>query len=280
MSPRPRPRIIWLASYPKSGNTWVRVFLANYFSAKGSGYPLDKLAEFAFSDSSIGAMKEFGEEGDYATPAEMLRQKRRMLEKSLSARQSDLFVKTHTLLGVVGGEVTIPPALTAGAVYVVRNPMDIAVSLAHHLNVSFDRSVEILCTPDFCIPRNGINTDEFWGDWSQHVSSWRTARGLRLLLLRYEDLIADPMREFARLIEFLGLPESLSRLRDAVAAADFRTLAGMEREAGFPEAPANGRRRFFRRGEAGAWKSCLTSEQAGRLAARHGETLSLLGYSD
>ena len=136
--------IIWLASYPKSGNTWLRAFLANYLQDRPAPVPINELVQFSLRDGFlIHHERLIGRPAAELSMAELARLRPKVHEHFATAKGQTVFVKTHNLVGEAEGTALITPAATAGAIYILRNPLDLAVSYAHHYRVSLDRAVEI-----------------------------------------------------------------------------------------------------------------------------------------
>ena len=182
------------------------------------------------------------------------------------------------------GEALFPLDVTAGVVYIVRNPLDMAASCAHHWGVSVDKAVENMCDPEFIIARSlGGLSDQLRQrmlSWSGHVQSWLDESGLPVHAVRYEDLCRDPEAAFGEVVRFCGLPPDVARVRKAVAFSDFSELQRQEREKGFRERPVLAPGPFFRRGQAGSWREELPSELAKRLIDTHGKMMKRFGYLD
>ena len=276
------PGIIWLASYPKSGNTWLRAFLANYFLNPSEPLPVNDLYKFCYGDGFLFLYEEAAGKPKEELTEDELRQLRPQMHRFIAdAGPADKFVKTHNYIGEEGGIPLITPEVTAGAVYVVRNPLDVAISVAHHYQVDFDRAIEILNTPHRVLYGDpDLQLPDIVGTWTQHVRSWTEAPGLNPHVIRYEDMQAKPGPTFRALAKFLGVPVEPKRLRRAVRFASFDSLAGQEQTLGFNEARPDGAVRFFRRGQSGQWREYLTQDQTDRVIATHSDTMRRFGYLD
>lgn len=274
------PGIIWLASYPKSGNTWTRAFLANYLADRKTAVPINELPNFCFGDNMASHYTELSgkaeEEIDPETVAEW-RERVHLWIANAKAPQ-DVFVKTHSLIGVMEGRALISPAATAGAIYIVRNPFDVAVSFASHYQVTPSRAVEIMTERDHYLPPSSGQVIQFIGDWSQHVRSWTTVPGLTRHVMRYEDMIAAPKKAFQALVEFLGMPEEKQRLRKAVKFSSFKELSRQESKEKFVESRPDGKSKFFRSGQSGGWRAVLSDDDTARLVDAHRDLLLQFGY--
>jgi hypothetical protein len=271
--------IIWLASCPKSGNTWLRAFLANYFRDLARPIPIDQLPNYAVGDNFLIHYAQIsGRPIEELTDEAILALRPQVHRWFATARGETVFVKTHSLVGKVGDLPLITPEVTAGAIYVLRHPFDIAVSWSHHYQTTLDQAVDALCRADHYLPRTDKLFVQYLGSWAHHVHSWTTAPGLTRHILRYEDLHTRPARMFAGLIQFLGLPLERDRLEKAIQFSSFGELARQERTNGFVEARPDGKTRFFRSGRSGQGAVVLSDSQRERLLAALGPVMERFGY--
>ncbi|HUF86078.1 MAG TPA: sulfotransferase domain-containing protein [Thermohalobaculum sp.] len=265
-------RIVWLASFPKSGNTWVRTFLANYFQPPGQTLDINSLRRFTTAD----VRRDFFDRaagGSYRgrTIEDWLAVRPGALRLIAASKPGHHFVKTHCQIARIGGQDLIPPEVTAAAVYMIRNPFDIAPSYARHLNVDIDAAIGRMTDPA-AIQGGPQYILEIVGRWDRHVIGWTGAPGLPRHVMRYEDIAADPAGAFRALFRFLRLGVDVDRLKRALDAASFDTLRRQEEERGFIERPP-GMERFFHRGRPGGWRDELTPAQVARLRAEFLPTL-------
>src|SRR5262249_18450292 len=133
------------------------------------------------------------------------------------SRAQPFLVKTHQCLGNDWQAPTINLDTTLAAIYVARNPLDVAISYAHHSGISIDDMIASMATAGLTTPGTPNNVYEILGSWSEHVASWLGLDNRPLLILRYEDLSANPLRSLATLSRFLGLAPSEDQLRAAIA---------------------------------------------------------------
>ena len=273
-------RILWLASYPKSGNTWLRAFLHNLIHDRGGPLDLDALSQSTRMDAGREHYEPLLEKPWHevtALDAALLRP--RVQAAMAASRKGTVMVKTHTMLTRLSGVPSHDPALTAGAIYIVRDPRDIAVSYADHLCITIDATIGSMATPEAVTytTRNGVA--EFLGSWSQHVTSWTAQEGPTVLVLRYEDMLVDPQASFGRVAAFLHLDAAPALLSRAIANTGFEQLMRQESGKGFRERSPE-QARFFRKGRAGGWRVMLTPRQSARIAAYHGPVMRRFGYLD
>ncbi|GAB3118917.1 sulfotransferase domain-containing protein [Novispirillum itersonii] len=272
--------LFWIASYPKSGNTWARC-LIDSLSHGGAAPDLEQL-HWHYPQPSARSWLEAVTEvpTDDLTTAELTGLRRSayhaLITETPLARlvaPGVRFLKIHDAYDPHG----FPPDLTAGAVYLVRDPRDVAPSWANHSGSTIDETITEMARPDKAIGQKtshwAPNAPEQLGTWSDHVRSWLDGFPGPLLVIRYEDMLADPHTVVGRFARFLGLPSTPSVVAAAVAACGFPALAAIEEAHGFPERPKV-QNRFFRQGKAGRWKTDLTAEQA----AAHGPVMERLGY--
>ena len=268
-------KLVWLASYPKSGNTWVRAFLHNYIVNAQMPHSINSLVDFSVAECAAAF---FGAPGEVLEP-QAVQAKRPEVHEALTRLHEDLvFVKTHNANLSVHGADLCTPGATAGAIYIVRDPRDVALSYAAFIGRSVDEMIDFMGQEGAANASNGVQVFELLSTWSRHALSWVAAP--RRLLVRYEDLIADPMRGFGRMIRFLGARDAAyepERLRRAIDFSSFTTLAGQEDRDGYQASGTKGGK-FFRAGKAGGWREQLTPEQAAKIWAAHGPVMEKFGY--
>ena len=273
------PGIIWLASYPKSGNTWVRAFLANYLADAKRPVTINDPPNFMLGDNFlIHYEKLSGKAAESLTPKELHDLRPKVHEWFAYSRPDNVFVKTHNAVLRAAGQPLITPSATAGAIYMVRNPLDVAVSFAHHYQTSYDRAVESLCDEQYFLPAANGLLEQALSSWSRHVRSWTKAPALPLCTLRYEDLHRKPLEAFGSLVAFLQLPMDTERLARAVRFSTFKELEGQEKQDGFVESRPDGKTPFFREGRVGAWRRHLTAAQTDCLIEAHRDVMEEMGY--
>jgi aryl sulfotransferase len=272
--------IWWLASYPKSGNTWLRVVLASLLSGRPADFnamPLMSLiaTNRTWFDKAIGL-----ESADLIGEQE-INLRPRAYEIWAAEAVQPLYCKAHdAYLMTPAGEPLFPTAVTRGAVYIVRDPRAVAVSYANHLAETIDETIVRMgdrapaasATPGR-LPRHQRPR---LGAWRDHVESWLRAP-FPVHLVRYEDMHRDPHGAFTAVAAFLGLPSDRERIAAAVDAASFARLQQQERATGFIEKPRRAAA-FFREGTVDGWRQSLLPEQATRIAAANGDTMLRCNY--
>jgi hypothetical protein len=265
-------RIVWLASFPKSGNTWTRSFLANYFQPPGKSLDINSLREFTTGDVRQDFFdRANGRPFRGRTIEDWIKVRPEALRLIAASKSGHHFVKTHCQLATFGKVNLIPPEVTAAAIYLIRNPFDVAPSYARHMAESVDVAIDRMAAGK---TTQGSDTRilEFVGRWDDHIQSWINAPGLPRHVMRYEDMLADPEKAFRALFGFLRLPVDTDKLGAAMALTSFSALQKQEREKGFRERPP-AMKQFFARGDAGGWREDLTPAQVGRIRSEFLPTL-------
>lgn len=275
--------IYWLASYPKSGNTWFRNVLANVMSDADEPVDINALETGGIASSRIWVDDVAGVDTADLTQDEIEALRPRVYRWSLQYEGVG-YHKIHDAFTLTSeGRPLVDDLATLGAVYILRNPLDVAPSLANHSGLELGKAVEALGDPDRALARSdgklSSQLRQFLGTWSYHVGSWVDAPGFGVLTIRYEDMLTDPHRVFGEALAFLGLDSAPERLARAIEFSRFERLAQQERKQGFRERPARAQR-FFREGRAGSWRDSLTDAQVARIVADHGPMMRRFGYLD
>ena len=271
-------RIIWLASFPKSGNTWMRAYLHNLLRNPDEAYDINRLGEFSFSDSTIHFYKTYLTKPWQEWTTRDVMDVRWKVQRDIGRMSADdVFVKTHNAHVEFDGLPMIHMDLAAGAVYIVRNPLDICISLADHYGCSIDDSIRILADNASGTPSGDQLVFEMHKTWSVHVLSWTKQPGPWLHLVRYEDMLRKPVVTFTRVAKFLGLNPPRARVERAIRLSSFESLRAQEDEKGFRERSYKAEK-FFRVGKADQWRTALSKAQVDRVVDVHKEQMERFGY--
>lgn len=192
------------------------------------------------------------------------------------------WMKVHDAYTALPGGAPLLGRAAHAAVYLVRDPRDVAVSLAYHSDTSIDAAIETLNRADIalCAATTGLESQlrQKLRGWSGHVASWLDQADVPVHLIRYEDLKADPIAHFARALAFAGQPADTDAVARAIRHSDFAELQRQEREHGFAERPP-GATPFFRAAKVGAWRESLTPAQRTRIEDAHASAMDRLGYA-
>lgn len=273
--------IFWLASYPKSGNTWLRALLTNYLSATDQPADINDLEGLTAASRTLFD-ETLGFESSHLTAKEMDHYRPLVYTRWAEEFPGPLFVKVHDAFRTNDdGRPLFPRPVTAGVVYLVRNPLDVAVSYAHHMHRPVDRAIEEMASDghEMWPSKHGTGGQltQRLLSWSSHVRSWMDESSLRLHLVRYEDMLERPVETFDGVLTFFGIQVEQDLAERSVARSAFDKLRAQERANGFsekqPTSPS-----FFRSGRAGTWRESLTHSQVDRIVADHREQMCRFGY--
>ena len=279
--------IVWVASYPKSGNTWVRFLLANFLSRSREPVPInalnDVLAGTIASSRSCFEHLVGLESSDLAAAevGSLLPAVYQLQAKRAAPFGVRLFKKVHdACCDTSAGRPMFPVDATAGAIYLVRNPLDIAVSWTFYTGQKDFGSAVWRLTRNTVLGRGRRQFLQRLLDWSSHVESW-TGAPFPVLVVRYEDLLADAAGQLTAMVRFLGMEADADeeRIRQAVSFSEFERLREDEAKNGYADC-ARSCKEFFRSGKAGQWRQHLTSKQVADVVRAHGRVMKEWGYWD
>lgn len=269
--------IVWLASYPKSGNTWMRAFLHNLLVNPGKPADINELDKFCLGEDKALYYNHFDPKPCSEMTADEIATLRPKVHDLLTQSFPDsVFVKTHNFMGSAADVPLVTMECTAGAIYIVRNPLDLVLSYSHHYGYTIDEAIRSLADFGAGTVTTDMNVRQNFSTWSNHVMSWTQTPLPGLHLVRYEDLLSKPFKTFAKVVKFLGLDARRERLQRAIANSSFKVLRKQEDEHGFVERSQHAR--FFRVGQAGQWRKNLSPEQIAAIVSTHREQMTRFGY--
>ena len=263
--------IIWLASYPKSGNTFVRAFLsAYYFSENG---------EFDFSQ--ISKIDQFPHEKYFKEKVNNIHEASKQwvpIQKEINKNKKIRFFKTHSFLGNYKGNQFTSPETTLGAIYIIRDPRNVLSSLKNHY--SFDDKEALKMIKDktrSLMSNNGSHASlTYISSWSENYLSWLRNNQFRRLFIKYEDLITNKYETFRDIIVFtntlMNKVEGVnkSKLQKAIETTNFDVLKKKEVSETFDGSESSfknwrkfhseNKNLFFNLGPENNWKKLLSSK--------------------
>lgn len=275
--------IIWIASYPRSGNTWTRAFinaLVNLIrNPSFTGIDINRIEEFSASESAAAQYEKFlGRPPIEADTAAVAAARPKVQEEIVRTTNRPVFIKTHNARLAEHNVPIINMAVSSGAIYVVRNPLDVAISFAHLRDIGIDQAISDMATKAFGRRTDRENVRVITGTWSEHVASWAGQPHQAVLVVRYEDMVEKPSTTFAAIAAHLLMRPSEEQLARAIEMSGFATLRTKEEAAGFKEKPETSKDLFFREGRSGQWRERLTKAQVARVVADHGPVMQRFGY--
>ena len=221
--------IIWLASYPKSGNTYVRAFLsAYYFSENGQ-----------FDFNQILNIDQFPHEKYFKQKVNGISEASKQwipIQREINKNKKIKFFKTHSCLGNYQGNQFTSPETTLGAVYIVRDPRNVLTSLKNHYSFDNDKSLEMITDKTRSLMSNNGSYASltFISSWAENYLSWFRNNQFRKLFIKYEDLITNKYETFRDIIVFtntlMNKVEGVdkSKLQKAIETTNFNVLKKKE----------------------------------------------------
>jgi aryl sulfotransferase len=276
--------LVWLASYPKSGNTWFRVFLTNLLNKNEKPASINDLLA-----TTIASSRQMFDEATGLSASDLTKEEieelRPEVYRYVSRNATELsFHKIHDALILTANQEFIVPAdVSAGAIYFLRNPLDLVLSFSNHTGDSIDAMIELMNKPgySFC-----AKTDKLYNQleqkllsWSMHVKSWLDQDIIPVCLLKYEDMKNETLASFKKAVDFVGITASDDEIQRALELSRLEKLQEQEREVGFRERSPQSKV-FFKRGGMGAWKMELSSDQVKRIIENHFDMMLRMGYID
>lgn len=271
-------KIQWLASYPKSGSTWVRMFLNAYIS----GFPisLNSGFQYAYGDNNLGFFQSVScrpANALTATEQVLLRPAALMFALNMSATEN-ICLKTHHAKVTVDGIPLFSPKISAGGIYIVRDPRDIVISFADHVGAEIDTTISNMNNIQYVNEHKTSRLMHIITTWSKHVETWIDKNNdIPMKVIKYEDMLKRPRYEFTRILESLDFNDIDSdRFDFALKQTTFKALREFEDKIGFRERGCG--EKFFRVGKAGQWHTGLSEAQVFQIEQDHGIMMERLGY--
>jgi len=263
--------IIWIASYPKSGNTWVRSLLSTYLYSEDGNFNfnlLKKILKFP-SKKYLGYftkdLSDIKQVSEYWIAAQE--------RINLYNENNSILLKTHSALCTLENNPFTNKKNTQAVIYIVRDPRNVITSVANHYSCSIQESF------NFMIDNEKILTNDKWGgkdfgiseilgSWSQHYKSWQNIRFAPILNIKYEDLMNDTKNSLIKILNFLKQFNDINidekKILKVIKSCNFENLRKMEKNEGFAEAviseKTNKKIQFFHLGEKNNWKNLLNPE--------------------
>lgn len=270
---KPENKITWISSYPRSGNTWIRALITAYANdgevdINGIMQTSDKISEYY--DGIIKKPISEWTISDQALikPAAMVR--------TLEAAGGNLMLKTHDCNVDISGVAQIPHDVTRNAIYIVRDPRDVALSFKNHYKCKNNKeAVEKLIDDRFMtrFPNNGLHVPQL--SWKIHMASWMRELPYPVYALRYEDMLEKPFEIFSEIIKFLQMDYDAELARKTIEACSFDNMKKQEKDEGFRETVGQ---EFFHKGKAQRWKTDLEPDLQKKIVKAFEKEMKSVGY--
>ena len=277
--------IVWLASYPKSGNTLLRSILSAYFYSGDGDFKFDNL----YKISQFPAIDHFMSLGIN------LDDEKKVFENFINAQnlinqqsKKAKFFKTHSKLCQMYGSNFTDLKNTLGVIYIIRDPRNVVTSFAHHYNLTIDKATEALLDEKRFMIKTDKNASVFLGSWSSNYESWRDLeKKNKYLLVKYEDLVnkkKSTLIKIFKFLEILGMQFNLDmiKLNKAIKSTDFDKMKNLEKKETFYESMVDentGKRRvFFNMGPDNDWRRILDDKNREKIEKYFRNEMLELGY--
>ena len=277
--------IIWLASYPKSGNTWVRSFLSAYYYSSDGKFTfelLKKIKQFPskeFFDRKLLSVDEASQNWLIA-------------QKKIKDKKKICFLKTHNVNGAFKGNSFTTTEFTAGAIYIVRDPRNVLTSMMNHYSLNESDALKMINSIYRNLKdendENNYASYSFISSWSNNYNSWKISKNINILLIKYEDLQNDTYNTFSKIVNFTNniikkeknIDENKFKL--AIETTNFEVLQKKEEYEGFDEAVYSSKegkmKPFFNLGRKNNYKNLLKPETSKVIEGLFEKEMKELGY--
>ena len=277
--------IIWLASYPKSGNTWVRSFLSAYYYSSDGKFTfelLKKIKQFPskeFFDRKLLSVDEASQNWLIA-------------QKKIKDRKKICFLKTHNVNGAFKGNSFTSSEFTAGAIYITRDPRNVLTSMMNHYSLNESDALKMINSIYRNLKdendENNYASYSFISSWSNNYNSWKLSKNINSLFIKYEDLENDKYKTFSKIVNFTNniikkernIDENKFKL--AIETTNFEVLQKKEEYEGFDEAVYSSKegkmKPFFNLGRKNNYKNLLKPETSKVIEGLFEKEMKELGY--
>ena len=280
--------IIWVASYPKSGNTWVRSIISSLIYSDDGIF---KFSDIKKIDQYPQTRFFYGFTNEYNNIHEVKKYWIKSQEK-INLDNKVKFFKTHHLNCKIDNFSFTNKNCTCATIYVVRDPRSLVGSISNHFTKTEEESKKFLLTPRILSPGKDIelkggNVITYVGTWKEHFRFW-TTNTENLLLIKYEDLVKDINQELSKIIKFLEkfvkFEVSEKKIQNIIKSTSFNSLKKMEEDGIFTEnvfvkgSGNTDRVKFFHKGPENKWQSVLQDDFRKELEVELKDELTELGY--
>ena len=282
--------IFWIASYPKSGNTWLRTLISAYYYSKNGIFDqsiLKNIGQFPEKRHFVGF--NYDQENVADTTKLWIES-----QEKINADKKIRFFKTHNVFGKVNGYDFTNKQNSAGCIYVVRDPRNVITSLENHYEMDHERSLKWMTNSNNYIydlrnvKKDGYSDFQFISSWDINYKSWNIQKKIPIKIIKYEDLLKETFFVFKDIVEFinqtLNIKDKINKdkLKNAVNSTYFDKLKKEEKKNGFVEAVPSKKNSekipFFNLGPDNDWKKILDEKQQSKITNIFKSSLNELGY--
>ncbi len=261
--------IIWIASYPKSGNTWLRALLASYYFTNEGSFSLSLLDKI----DAFPSDKFFKEYNDQFSKVEDTSKYWLKEQEKINKKNKITFLKTHSAICKINGNSFTNKENSIGAIYIVRDPRNVITSISNHYQISIEDAFQFMKDEKRGIinKKDGryLGFQAVWS-WSINQKTWVKNNLFPVLVIKYEDLLKETYNTFRKVIEFINKISNSSKTfnksigKNSIKNTSFEKLQRMENDHGFAEAMnkkgTNKKIKFFNLGQKNNYKNLLSQD--------------------
>jgi len=280
--------IFWIASYPKSGNTWLRALLSTYFYSRDGIFNQKLLKNIAqFPEKSHFVNFDYNPKIVTDTSKYWI-----TAQEQINQDKKLKFLKTHNILGSINNNNFTNKKNTVGAIYIVRDPRNVLTSIQNHYELSVDEALKFMLSEKKYIHNYHLKDDfsdfQFISSWEKNYKSWIKQNIFPIKLVKYEDLISNTFEIFKEIIEYIQSVVHLKKdfndlkAQNSVKTTNFENLKKLEKNHGFRESilSKNDSKKipFFHLGPKNDWRSIFNKNYQEKLKLIFENNLKELNY--
>ena len=288
-------KIIWVSSYPKSGNTWLRAILASLFYSIDGKFNFELLKNIKHFDSPENYLfvKDINiDDYESLSKIKVISKYRIQAQENLKIKKKFIFFKTHSANASLNHNQYTNEKNSLGLIYIVRDPRDVVVSYSKYQNISIDRAIEKITNKTF-IEYSGFKENNkfsslitnklpyIMSSWDVNLKSWERLE-VPKLFIKYEDLLNNPLSTLNEIIFFfqnkikIEISNLDKKINNIINTTNFQFLKNQEQKYGFGESTAHSN--FFRKGTKNQWETELTNKQIKRIENSFNTLMKKLKY--